>query len=85
MSSVLESDYPVTEVAEHDGTAGWTFETLRIHLLSIMNEREKAHDKAISVALTAVKDSRSTVLALSLAVSTVVATIVALAAFFLRR
>ena len=34
------------DLAERDCPAGWTFETLRIHLLSIMNEREKAHDIA---------------------------------------
>ena len=62
--------------------AGWTFETLLIHLLTIMNEREKAHDKAIAAALTAVKDGKANVLALSLTVSTVVATIVALITLF---
>ena len=73
------------DLIEDERVPGWTFETLRIHLLSIMNEREKSHDKAISVALAAVKDSRATILALSLAVSTVVAAVVALMTFFLRR
>ena len=65
---------------EDERVLGWTFETPRIHLLSIMNEREKSHDKAINVALAAVKDSRATILALSLAVSTVVAAVVAMLA-----
>jgi hypothetical protein len=66
----------------HDNEAGWTFETLRIHLLSIMNEREKAHDKAIEAALAAVKDGKANILALALAGSTVVAALVALLTFF---
>lgn len=67
---------------EH-GAIGWTFETLRIHLLSIMNEREKAHDKAISAALAAVKDGRSNTLTLSIAGSAVIGVIIALITLFI--
>jgi hypothetical protein len=69
---------PVTEIIEPTNVAGWTFETLRIHLLSIMNEREKAHDKAIAAALVAVKDGRANTFTLSIAGSTVIGAIIAL-------
>jgi len=73
MSAISES---------HDNEIGWTFNTLKIHLLAIMDEREKAHEKALNAALTAVKDGKANVLALSLAGSAVIATVVAIATFF---
>ena len=79
----MDEECKMTEIVESSSAAGWTFETLRIHLLSIMNEREKAHDKAITAALAAVKDDKANILALSLAGSTLVAAAVALATFFL--
>ena len=57
--------------------SGWTFETLRVHLLAVMDERKEASQAAVKTALEAVRTDQARSVALSVAFASVISAIVA--------
>jgi hypothetical protein len=46
-------------------SSGWTYETLRIHLMAVMDERKEASKDAVKTALEAVRTDQARSVALS--------------------
>lgn len=59
-------------------SSGWTYETLRIHLMAVMDERKEASKDAVKTALEAVRTDQARSVALSVACASVISAIVAI-------